>query len=158
MKNIFQVVLVLLCSSCTRSTGYSGIETERASYKFERDSFSETVLQEVLASPTEFFVDVKDSAATWSRAKLFFAKYAKIADLDQVTRVVDNAVLISNKEAPSQRYIIEIKKVPYGSGYNFTVNCRPRASGASSQIALRNAKNISRFLREGTLERSLLEL
>ena len=140
MKKIFLCSLLLL-GGC--SLGSSGPEIEKIP--------SQQVLLESLDGvPTTFHLDREASREAWTRA-LYFMNHYTVGVPEEKT----NALVSSSGDENRFRYVIN--KMNKKDGVTFQVLCtvkenEPLTQGAADQ----NARNVARFLREGTLEVNLL--
>ncbi len=105
----------------------------------------------VAAVPTEFLLVAPESGLAWSRARDFFALYAKSS------LAVDSDTLLSDRGKSSGRFFYEIERSPTNRGTRFAVRCFPVQGNAIVSSSIQNARNVARFLRDGVLELSLLE-
>jgi hypothetical protein len=63
---------------------------------------------------------------------------------------------VTNAGVGEERFDYRIDRTVTPHGYAFVVTSTPRHSAALNAIAEHNGRNIARFIREGTLEVSLL--
>lgn len=126
-------------------------------YNVEVDTIDKLALEEVEATKTDFFVPTYDESATWDRTKIFFVKYLGIPNLKNSLRKVGNVTVLTNDISSKSKYTYEVKKELFGNGYNYFVKCIPASGDATQKKAKRNAKNLARFILQGTLETTLLK-
>ncbi len=106
-------------------------------------------LLDIQSAPTDFTVDFSDSQYAWQRARMFFNQYTTGA------AVSDSK--LSNVKSEHDLYFYEVRRALVNGGYRYSVQSVPRSKSASSNmLAFQNAKNLARFIKEGTLEVSLL--
>ena len=112
-------------------------------------------LAEIEAAPLDFVVPLERDTRAWERARTFFELYA--APQSGKTLASPEDLRISNSGDPLAKYVYYVERMPHRQGVRYTVRCQANAPGADSYLADRNARNLARFIRDGTLERSLLE-
>jgi len=138
VKNLlafFVVVFIIGCSS-------SHVEL------VEVVSQEEQTIAELNQTPTTFDLEVDDDYAVWGRVRLFFRQY-----LPDETLSTDEDQYITNIGS-SGKYIYQIRRTFVGSKSHYVVRCI--SNNGDPQLAERNAKNLARFMRSGTLELNLL--
>lgn len=112
----------------------------------------------VVASATDFILPSSQAAVAWERGLMFFRQYT--SRFDTVVSAAGSAGLskleLSNRRAADDVYVYTLKKRETGNGVRFIIECGPRDSRASPALAQMNGRNLARFVREGTLELSLL--
>ena len=143
-------VCSLLACSGFLDRGGPGISPEN----IEHISVKEQALAEISETPLEFAVAFDRNVEAWQRAVTFFSLYA---NRGSTGNFVEKENEISSVAGPASSYDYVVKRAFTQSGVNYTVNCRAAGNQASSFIAERNARNLARFIRDGTLELSLLE-
>lgn len=143
-------VLFVLCLSLT------GCLSGNSSYQIvERISPEEQLVSAVASSPTSFVLDAQDANQAWKRAQLFFRQYTSRFVFRKMG-AGEGAMLVSRDDTPD-KYLYRVEKRPRERGFEFIVVCAPNLPSASREVASQNSKNLARFLREGTLEMSLLD-
>ena len=122
------------------------------------ETIPEQALKEVQASPTTFTVPVSDSIAAWDRARMFFLQYQGVKSIAAIeSEPFPSQTLLNNENVLTGKYVYEVTRKPATDGSLITVKCVPRTGRGSAGNATRNARNLSRFIREGTLEISFLD-
>lgn len=151
--------LIRLAALCLVLNGCAGTQYEKITpkYEYEFESIEDGAINAVNAAETDFFVPFYEDTASWDRAKIFFLQYLKVNSLRDVLQSGSKAAILSNSGMKGAAYAYEIKKEEFGNGFNYSVNCKPQGAGATRLQATKNAKNVARFIREGTLETSLLK-
>lgn len=111
--------------------------------------------QEVLSTPTDFFVTIEQDRFAWERARFFLENYGAGggASNNAVVKVVGARRGLASAPGPSP-YTYEVFKDFSTEGFRYSVRCL--ADPAISAAAALNAGNFARFIREGKLEVSLL--
>ncbi len=146
-------VAVVHLASCASTS------PERPEVELEYIDRAEVVRQEVAAHPTQF-VTQESVYSIWKRAELFSNNYMNISSEPKVLRPPSKSGFhmqhtpkyLSQKD----QYGYEVIADPTNAGYQVKVNVvdlRTRKRNANSELV---AKNLARFLKTGTLERSLL--
>lgn len=141
----FLLLITLGCSNQARNSAQR--------VQVEHDSVTEIALQEVMATPTEFFIPVEEDRFAWGRARMFFEQKegAKPSIISTPSHTE-----VSNSNTKGDKYLYRVIRQPAAGGFQYTVTCRPRlATGAN--LCKRNAKNVARFVKDGSLERTLLD-
>lgn len=113
---------------------------------------------EVLSTPTVFSISLEEDAYSWERARFFLENYVggSSGHTSAVTKVVGSRwSLESNPALESYRY--EVSKDSVDAGFTYRVECVAGGAGDPAQAAL-NAGNLARFIRDGKLEVSLLQV
>ena len=122
--------------------------------QIERVSVKDQALAEIEAAPLEFLIEFQNDSAVWQRAKSFFPLYlGEVSAPGPLGK--ENQICSGLKNNPTYSYCI--KRSPGKGGMRYQVSCAPVGPEATPVFAERNARNLARFLREGTLEVSLLE-
>lgn len=115
------------------------------------------------ATPTEFEVTLMKDESAWDRARYFLASFTasgvRVNDTGSGGKLrLSNASLTGsstqNKAPDKFEYLIE--KQRKGAVYLYRVQCRATGQNPDAAAALRNARNLSRFIADGSLEVSLL--
>ena len=145
--------LILPISGCSSSTKSKpqvvvvGVET-----------IPEQALKEIQSSQTTFTVPVSESIAAWDRARMFFLQYQGATNVASIeSEPAPAQTLLTNESIDGGKYLYEVTRKPTSDGAVISVRCVPRGGRGSSANATRNAKNLSRFIRQGTLEISFLD-
>lgn len=113
----------------------------------------EQALEDVMASPRFFTVPLKGDFDAWRRASLFFNMY-----LNEASSIPFDADRIVSSRRKGAQYVYEVKRKNLKNGVKYQVFCYPvTISAEKASLADRNARNLARFIREGTLERMFLE-
>lgn len=126
-------------------------------FEVEVETVEAQALAEVLATATTFVVPYEEEQAAWERVRLFLSSYASEQTVSAV-RAGGGAVTLSStpKRGSQDGYRYQIGKRVVSGGLEYTVQAFPVAPHGKRQFAERNARNLARFIRSGTLERSLL--
>ncbi len=148
LKTLAALPLLFLFNGCA-------LQNSRVD-QYERISPLEQATEAIAATPTRFTVPAEDEVVSWNRARTFFATTLKNEGV-QVDHVGNSDLRISNRESKSERFFYSVIKRRLGNGgYDFQVVVNPRLPHLEQEAAL-NAKNLSRFIREGELETMLLK-
>ncbi len=127
--------------------------------EFERIPHEAQVAETVSQYPTSFTLSSRDHAQLQKRFDIFMKLY-----LPESRKMIENkgsgvTRTLSRSPAPvAYQFIVESLARPSEGTYDYFVRCLPRSASASERQADLNARNLSRFLVEGTLERSLLQV
>ena len=116
-------------------------------------SVEDQALAAVDEVPLAFTVSYENEAAAWQRAITFFKLYLKEEGSAPFSLHDD---LIFNQASPGVRYAYRVEHRAGPQGFAFNVACQPAGAGADAIHAEQNARNLARFVRDGTLELSLL--
>lgn len=117
-------------------------------------SVREQALAEVRRTPIDFVVPALRDKGAWERAQTFFQLYlggGKPADVSV------GESLITNGGSRRAKYVYEVERNPEREGIHYSVRCTPHGAAADHSAARLNAQNLARFIKDGTLERSLLD-
>ncbi len=154
LRNLIISVAILSLQACFSKPKLE-FEKVPESYDVEVVTIDKVALETVNNSKTDFFVPTYEDSATWDRTKIFFVKYLGIKDLrSSIVRTKDTTTITARSKSG---YEYQVKRELFGNGYNYFVKCRPVTNGATYDFASRNAKNLSRFIVDGTLETTLLK-
>lgn len=157
------LLALILCSY----TGCSLIEDDsraKVSGTFLRENRDGLMLEESVedlaksnidSSGTAFLIPFKDDHYAWERAQYFLQKYVGDGK-PPVIKLVGDRFILTNRENPTGNFNYEIIKDNTKSGFRYAVICEVRNPIIDRQSAEANARNLSRFIREGNLEASLL--
>lgn len=121
-------------------------------------SVQEQALDSLMQTPTSFPIEYRADRHAWERARVFFDKYLSPPDQKNqavVTKVRKETWILTNRDLRPSHFIYEVKRVDGRKGYTYSVSCEPVGNSAS-QDAQMNARNLARFIRDGSLEVSLL--
>lgn len=153
----FLVLSAAFFCGCSSAPPRPELEIVRDPMDLEVVTLEDQMLSNVMESATKFIVDPLEDAYSWERAILFFKHYTAAA-LPQEEPRDDSTAIISNAESAGDKYLYLVRRswVP-GAGYSYEVECIPRLSQSYNVLSQRNARNLSRFIRDGTLELSLLD-
>ncbi|MCB0353979.1 MAG: hypothetical protein KDD64_10655 [Bdellovibrionales bacterium] len=161
------VSLLVGCSASPRVFASSGAEYERRpspsansetpKYEVEVVTIEQQAREDILHTPLEFFLSPSSVVGAENRVNLFFRQFLE-EPAPQQQELQPKGVRFTHGGVTGQknfRYSVDF--IPSGRGTAVFVNCSPTRIEVSSQSAELNAKNLSRFIREGTLELSLLK-
>ena len=149
---LLSVVFVFLPSCST-----TGTSPDKSKVIVEVETIKDQALKEIQSTPTDFFITTSENMEAWERARLFFANYLGLNSLNSAEAIVGNTYVLTNRHLAPKSYFYEIRKQPFGEGFNYSVQCTAKTSKAHASLAKRNAQNVARFIKDGTLELSLLE-
>lgn len=122
------------------------------------ETVSEQALKEIQSTSTTFTLPISESIVAWDRARMFFLQYQGVTSIKSIeSQPTHNQTLLSNEAISNAKYLYQIVRKPIDGGTLISVKCTPRFGRGSNNNAIRNAKNLSRFIREGTLEISFLD-
>ena len=120
-------------------------------YEVEVVTIDAQMLEDLNSTPTTFVVDIVEDHYAWERAQTFFRDYANTKPrlLERRGRLV-----LFNQPAEGTNFIYSVEKERQSTGIRYTVECQTqKLDPAAAQL---NAHNLARFIRDGTLELSLL--
>ncbi|MFN4896457.1 MAG: hypothetical protein ACK5GN_02175 [Pseudomonadota bacterium] len=156
--------LFVLCSGCAqsrtvypRAPGSIAAVVQASSHNLEVSATPEDqARQEVAATPTVFTVAFADDPYSWERARFFLENYTGggSGHASAVMGIAGDRWSLSSNPA-AQQYRYEVSKDAGEGEFTYHVSCLPGVGGDPAQAAL-NAGNLARFIRDGTLEVSLL--
>jgi hypothetical protein len=113
--------------------------------------------QAILETPTTFDLSFEEERSAWERARFFFEQYLAGTPSDGrsgvVVKVVGARWSLTNAVVKGYQY--EVSKEQEAGVVHFAVRCVAQI-GAQQHLAQLNAANLARFIRSGTLERSLI--
>lgn len=154
-------MLLLACASVS-ACAPAVFTHSRASvaYEFEHIGPKQQAIEAVNATPTQFVVEFPNDPTSWERAFIFFNKYTERQSIYESDKPVWNSK-ISNDNAPADSFYYEVTRRLESNGFRYNISCTTNPkhmnSGINSQDqAQLNARNLARFIRDGTLEVSLL--
>ena len=128
-------------------------ESYKLKYEVEFVSLEAARLEEVMASPTTFILPTGEARAAWGRAQLFFDRYSEHGSQERPT---DSGVTLASRPGVKERYLFSIEQQPHADGTQFQVRCVPIGDSAAPYLAERNAHNVARFVKDGSIELELL--
>ncbi len=123
--------------------------------RIEVITVEQQALEEVARTPLTFVVPLLKDEASWERARSFFDLYLGSSPERREPYSVGE-YLMTNSGRGAGRYIYEVERVPEREGMRYTVSCFVHGPDGDAVLAERNARNLARFIKDGTLERSLL--
>ena len=150
-----RIIARLVLSAVVGAAG-CGIWRPDGGVEFDPAAAGEQLLRDVMDAPTSFLVPAADDFYAWERALYFIGRYTSGIEI-RSGKGPDAPVSLTNKAAGGDRYSYQVTKSAGASGMAYIVECRPRAPGAAPAMAERNARNLARFIRDGTIELSLLD-
>lgn len=133
---------------------------QQVAYQFEQIGPKQQAIEALNSTPTQFVMDFPEDPNSWERAFIFFNKYTARQSIFESDKPVWNSK-ISNFNAPSDSFHYEVTRRLEKNGFKYSISCIPNpqlidSKVASNDQAALNARNLARFIREGTLEVSLL--
>lgn len=127
---------------------------ESPRYTLEVETVEDQALSAVMSSSLEFTVELAAADDAWARARLFLSQYAASSAVPRA--IAPRVSVLSSADSKAEPYLYKVTRAASPNGYHFRVGCEPRAADGSAAKAEQNARNLARFIREGTLELSLL--
>lgn len=112
-------------------------------------------LDDIAGTSKSFLIPVDEDEHAQERVELFLRDYASGVSRSEPS-VNSDTIVFSNRAHSGASYIYEVERTRVAGGFQYIVFCEPRHSGASDDLADRNARNFARFIRDGHLEVSLL--
>ena len=145
------VSAVILLVGCAPTSTQPKREIITPRYEVEKEPIEDQANSAINAAPTTFSViSEAENTLYWDRASLFFKQYT---DTFKVKKD-----LVRSVPGEKTRFVYEVSRVNKPDATSYTVKCAPGGGvNTSTDVLLRNAKNLARFIREGNLELSLLE-
>ncbi|MEZ4755149.1 MAG: hypothetical protein R3A13_12770 [Bdellovibrionota bacterium] len=125
-------------------------------YEYELVNTDQIAIEEIQASPTAFTLNNFAGKQAWERARLFLDKYVTGTKYSVVASGQDSVERLESKADRSLNYKYRVERLKKGEDYQYTINCVPLTAKGTNNAAKLNAKNLSRFLKDGTLEVSQL--
>ena len=154
---------VLACSLFLMSSFFllssfflSGCSSATNTFQYERLSREEVILEEVSAHPTQFIIESADQLTVWRRLYLLGTQYLNTSTAQTIiARPTTKGFHLSHNPAPGNQTSMDISyevvALPMQSGqFEVRVRTAERLDGP-----MLKARNIARFLKTGTLERSV---
>jgi len=143
-------LLSALCG-CAPAVTRPAVEKVTPQYDVQVETMEDQANAAVNRAPTNFAVaSASDDKLFWARTSLFFKQYT---DSYQLKKNVVRSV-----PGSKSRFIYEVSRVDQPETVKYSVRCLAAGNiNTSTDVLSRNAKNLSRFIREGNLELSLLE-
>lgn len=148
MKHLLLLAVFSILLACSGTT---------ANYEVEHITAQDKALAAVNAMPLEFKVDYRQEAFAWERAQLFFKSYLPGA-VPRLRNLPRGGTLLQVTAVKHYRYSYTVEKYPSNRGVVFIVKCKAISPHATSALAQRNAQNLARFIRDGQLERSMIDI
>jgi len=145
-------VLLPLLSGCAFAP--PAPEVVAPHYEIDVETVEAQAASAVASTPLEFLVPLKEADGAWARTRLFFSQY--VSGDAVVTEVSDRASEISTATENGEKFRYKVRRTITPNGYRFVVECAPMKGGEAFFPAQQNARNLARFIREGTLELTLL--
>lgn len=136
----------ILASSCTPA------QPPKPAYEIEVVTVEDLINEEIAEASTDFVLPFSEDEIAWTRAKIFFERYLA---QNQPAAFSEHRNKVTNRGAADQRFVYAVTREPAKEGMRYTVKCDP-AQATDISYAERNAKNLARFIAEGTLELTLL--
>jgi len=143
--------VVLVSSGCSTETE---VAPETPSFEIEVESVEQQALGAVASTPLEFLVPLQEADEAWSRALLFFSQYTSAEGRPR--EVGPRLVEVSTEGESSDPYRYTVRRLVTPQGYSFAVKCEANGAERIAGLAEQNGRNLARFIRDGTLEVSLL--
>lgn len=140
VRGFFLAVLIIpLAGGCSNSSRTYEVEKVIGVEEQARD--------EVENAPLAFQVSHEEEQDSWERAQFFFANYSE-------SKFTEGKNYLSTLPGQTVRFTYRVSKATVSGGKLITVECRD--NGAVTTDSTFNAKNLARFIKEGTLEMSLM--
>ena len=143
MRNslIFLMVLFLGCAS-----------QNPASLNYEIVTVEQQALESIMETPSEFALPRHQDVYAWERAAIFFDTHTPGGT---TTVHTPDHMTLSNRN-PEKGYIYSVERQNLGDQFSYKVRCMPQTREANRIDGVKYAKNLARFIKDGTLEVSLL--
>jgi len=148
---------LLALSGCSAGPS-AGTHARHGQVEYELITIEQQIVEAVMASPKEFIVPFSNEQAAWERVLYFFREYADL-QTPFITSLASNTIQITNQHDAAKTgkpYIYMVEKFPVSGGMKFRIHCIPNGNRGTRDLADTNARNVARFIRDGTLERSIL--
>jgi hypothetical protein len=145
-------VLLQLLTGCAFAPPAS--EVVAPHYEIEVETVEAQAASAVASTPLEFLVPLEEADGAWGRARLFFSQY--VSGDEVVTEVSGRTSEISTATENGERFRYKVRRTITPNGYRFVVECAQPKGDEPDFPAQQNARNLARFIREGTLELTLL--
>lgn len=141
----FEPLLILFALGCASKQAPFVIEKVEPELSLEHLTVEDQALEDVLATPLVFELPPNEQVAAWNRARYFFK--SQTASSKEQSDAIGNG--------PNETYHYLVRRTLKNALSRYEVECIAK-SPALQTMADRNARNLARFLRDGTLEVSLL--
>ena len=116
-------------------------------------SVKDQALQEIEQAPLDFDMPYAADLPAWQRAISFFKMYLKEQGRAPFS---ETETVIENQAGEGVRYVYRVVRTPAAGAMHYRVSCGPAGPGSTPLQADTNARNLARFIRDGTLELSWL--
>ena len=144
-------VSIILCALLPLVSACSSTTATKKNYEIEVVTAEQLIDEEIAKANTEFMVPFSDDEIAWSRTRIFFERYLN----GEPGEFTINRNRAQNKPTESARFYYSVSREPLDDGMQYHVSCNP-VQPTDRVYADRNAKNLARFISEGTLELTLL--
>ncbi|MFM1847954.1 MAG: hypothetical protein RL417_1428 [Pseudomonadota bacterium] len=151
-RSLLVVALTVFSGGCTFLAEES--TPPQPAFEVEIETVEAQALRAVEESAVEFTVPLREADEAAARGRLFFREYTGTEPTS--TAESPRSVILSSPVEPLAGYRYTVRQSRSPEGYRFKVECLPVAPAGTTELAERNARNVARFIREGTLELSLL--
>lgn len=152
MPKILLILTLLILSSCSlKNKRNSGIFYQPEEYEVEFESVEDQARKSISYTKRNFHIPAERIIPAWDRVYMFFNVFVKSKpSIAHSNRIVGN----------SKNYTYEIIRKNANKGLEgmfYEVICKDRRFNKETDISILNAKNLARFIKDGTLEVGLLE-
>lgn len=141
-------------------TGCNSVKVTRPpQYEYEVVTVEEQALENVSKAPLEFVLPYDEDSAAWERSHLFFKSYASGSVSEDFDYPAPGTTLRS-QSGSADKYLYEIERSTSAQGCRYVFHCslnRADHPTAIQDMSEQNCRNLSRFVREGHLELTLLD-
>ncbi len=135
------------------SKGRDSVEKAALNWDVEYYSQKDLALQEIMKTPTTFPILFEEDSYVWERALIFLKNYTNGVGWNEEVNGI--FILTSDSENNDEKFHYQISKKMTPDGYVYSVHCYTWEH-LETPTSLLNAKNLSRFMRRGELERELI--
>ena len=147
MRRFLPFLLVIL-TGCGVGLNLGG----SPSYEYEVVDTSQIAVENIKATPKQFVLEGTPNNQAWERGRLFLDKYINGSNLSVVSRGSESVERLESKSSASVNYKYRIERIRAGEMYKYSIECSPLSTNANNISADLNARNLARFLKDGTLE------
>ena len=152
MRRFLPFLLITLTGFALTGCGVGLNLGQSPSYEYEVVDTGQIAVENIKATPKQFVLEGTPNNQAWERGRLFLDKYINGSNLSVVSRGSDSVERLESKTSTNSNYKYRIERIRAGEMYKYSVNCSPLSANADAASADLNARNVARFLKDGTLE------
>lgn len=153
IRALCAVVALCFLTNCSSRPRIDYEPVNTSNIRVQAISPKEQAIEDISKMPTQFVQGYPAAQYAWDRAQIFFKNHTSQSRFSAGS---GSEIRISNRASLQDPYIFEVSRKDGPTGAQFAVRCLPRSGNANDPMAELNCKNLARFVRDGTLETSLL--